>query len=159
MEYLRKLAYLLALVIIGFDQLSKYLVVAKLTIGKSEIIIPGYLYFTSHRNQGAAWGILQGKMWFFYIITFIVVGVIIYYIQKHVQQSLLLTISLGLVLGGTIGNFYDRFFRHAVVDFIHTPLFDFPIFNIADMSLTFGVGCLILYIFLDEKNRKESAIG
>ena len=72
MNDLRKIAYLLALVIIGIDQWTKYLVITKLSIGTSKIVIPEYLYFTSHRNQGAAWGILQGKMWFFYIITIIV---------------------------------------------------------------------------------------
>lgn len=159
MNNLRKLAYFLAIAIITLDQWSKYLVITKLSIGTSKVLIPSYLYFTSHRNEGAAWGILQGKMWFFYIITVVVLCVMFYYIQKHANDSILLAISLGLVLGGTIGNFYDRFVRHAVVDFIHTPLFDFPIFNVADMALSVGVGCLILYILLDEMKRKKSLNG
>ncbi|PNB72924.1 signal peptidase II, partial [Pseudomonas sp. FW305-BF6] len=83
---------------------------------------------TSHRNRGAAWGMLQGKMGFFYIITLVFVVAVVYFIQKHAKNDRLLSISLGLVLGGAIGNFIDRFFRKEVVDFIHVYIFgyDFP---------------------------------
>ena len=54
-------------------------------LGESIPVIENFFYITSHRNRGAAWGILQGQMWFFYIVTILVVIFLIYYIQKHVK--------------------------------------------------------------------------
>jgi signal peptidase II len=149
--------YLLALVVIGLDQLTKWLVVKKMAEGESVEIIENLFYLTSHRNQGAAWGILQGQMWFFYIITIVVIVGIVYYMQVHAKGQSLFSISLAFMLGGAIGNFIDRVFRKEVVDFLNTYIFsyDFPIFNIADAALTIGVALLIIYMYLDERKAKK----
>src|SRR5690606_20841260 len=104
------LYYILALFVICLDQLTKWTIVINMKIGESIPIIENFFYITSHRNRGAAWGILQGQMWFFYIVTVIVIIGIIYYIQRHVQHRRLLGVALGLMLGGAIGNFIDRLF-------------------------------------------------
>lgn len=57
--------YMIALAIIIFDQLTKWIVVKEMELGESIPVIDNFLYITSHRNRGAAWGILQGQMWFF----------------------------------------------------------------------------------------------
>lgn len=153
--------YLLALFIIAADQLTKWLIVKRMELGESIQVIENVLYITSHRNRGAAWGILEGQMWFFYIITIIVIVGLVYYIQKMAKQHALLGISLALMLGGAVGNFIDRVFRQEVVDFVHTYIinYSFPIFNIADAALTIGVGFLIIYMFLEEKMNKEKQNG
>lgn len=153
--------YLIALLVIIIDQSSKWLIVKKMTIGESIEIVKGFLYITSHRNTGAAWGMLAGQMMFFYIITVIVVIIIIYYIHKEARQNLLLGISLSLILGGAIGNFIDRLVKKEVVDFINTYIFsyDFPVFNIADSALVIGVGILMIHMFTEEKRLKEQANG
>lgn len=145
--------YLLALVIIGIDQLSKWLVITKMDVYEQIPIIDGFFYLTSHRNEGAAWGILQGKMMFFYIITAIVVIGLIYYMQRYARNFTLLAISLSLVLGGAIGNFIDRLFRKEVVDFLDFIIFtyDYPIFNIADSVLVVGVIGLLIATLFEEK--------
>jgi signal peptidase II len=92
------------------------------------------------------------------VITIIVVVAIIYYMQKYAKQNAMLGVALSLMLGGAIGNFIDRLFRKEVVDFIHTYIFgyNFPIFNIADSSLTIGVILLFIYfLFFEEKKQKE----
>lgn len=150
--------YIIALFVILLDQWTKWLIVKNMEIGESIEIINGFLYITSHRNKGAAWGILQNQMVFFYIITVIVVIAIIYYMQKYAKQHAMLGAALSLMLGGAIGNFIDRLFRKEVVDFIHTYIFqyNFPIFNIADSALTIGVFLLFLYfLFFEEKKQKE----
>ena len=127
---------------IGVDQLTKYLVVTKMTLGQSIPLIDNFLYITSHRNEGAAWGILQGKMMFFYLITLVVVGVVIVWLTRlDFKKDKLLVIALALILGGALGNFIDRVFYQHVVDFIDTYIFvyDFPIFNVADSALCIGV--------------------
>ncbi|MBN8191534.1 signal peptidase II [Bacillus sp. NTK074B] len=149
--------YLVALIVIGLDQLTKWLVVRQMTEGESISIINNVFYLTSHRNQGAAWGILQGQMWFFYIITLVVIVGIVYYMQVHAKGHPLFSLSLAFMLGGAIGNFIDRVFRKEVVDFLNTYIFsyDFPIFNIADAALTIGVALLLIYMYLDERKAKK----
>lgn len=148
--------YIVALFIVVLDQLTKWLIVKNMEYGESIKIIDNFLFVTSHRNRGAAWGILEGKMWLFYIITVIVAGAIVYYMQRHAKGKPLMGISLAFMLGGAIGNFIDRVFRKEVVDFIDTYIFgyDFPIFNIADSALTIGVVLLIIQMIREEREER-----
>lgn len=149
--------YIIALFIIALDQFTKWLIVKNLELGDSIKVIEDFLYITSHRNRGAAWGILEGQMWFFYVITVIVIIGIIYYMQKAAKGNRLLGVSLALMLGGAIGNFIDRIFRKEVVDFINTYIFgyDFPVFNVADSSLVIGVALLMLQMLHEERKMKK----
>ncbi|MEW9050399.1 MAG: signal peptidase II [Neobacillus sp.] len=153
--------YLIAIFIILIDQVTKWLIVTKMHLGESIPVINDILYITSHRNRGAAWGILQGQMWLFYVITVIVIVAIVYYIQKEAKGKWLLGVSLAFMLGGAIGNFIDRLFRKEVVDFIHTYIFNynFPVFNIADSALVIGVVLLMIQMLRDEKEAKEKTYG
>ena len=151
------LYYLLALLVIIIDQVTKWLVMTNMELRESISIIDDFLYITSHRNSGAAWGILAGQMTFFYIITAIVIVVIIYYIKKYAQESKLLGIGLGLILGGAIGNFIDRLAYQEVVDFIdmYFGSYSYPIFNIADSALVVGV-IMIGIVVLKEDFGKDA---
>lgn len=148
--------YIIALIIVALDQLTKWLIVKNMELGESLIIIKDFFYITSHRNAGAAWGILQGQMWLFYIITVIVVIAIVYYLEKHAKGKPLFQLSLAFILGGAIGNFIDRLFRKQVVDFLDTYIFtyDFPIFNIADSALTIGVVLMFLQMIREGREEK-----
>lgn len=151
--------YAIALVVILLDQVTKWFVVKNMQLGEEIIIIEPYLSFLSHRNRGAAWGMLEGQMWLFYIVTVVVAAGIIYYFHKEAQGHRLFGISLMLLLGGAIGNFIDRLISGEVVDFISVLIpvinYDFPIFNIADAALSIGVVTLIIHIIMDEKKNKE----
>ncbi|MCQ6279733.1 signal peptidase II [Bacillus sp. EB600] len=153
--------YLIAILIILLDQITKWLIVSRMEFGDSITIINNFLYITSHRNSGAAWGILQGQMWLFYVITLIVIFAIIFYMQKAARGKWLLGVSLGFMLGGAIGNFIDRVVRKEVVDFIHTFIFgyNFPVFNIADSALCIGVVLLMIVMLRDERETKEKSYG
>src|SRR5699024_10431294 len=98
------LFFILAAIIILLDQLTKWTIIQNMEIQDSIPVIENFFHITSHRNEGAAWGILQGQMIFFYIITIIVVIGIIYYMKKYAQGNRMATIALGLILGGAIGN-------------------------------------------------------
>jgi signal peptidase II len=145
--------YIIAVFVILLDQLTKYIVMKSMYVGESIQIIPNFFYISSSRNSGAAWGILQDKMYFFYLITIVFVIAVVYFIQKQAKGNKLLGISLGLILGGAIGNFIDRLVRQEVVDFIHVYIFgyDFPVFNIADSSLCIGVILMIIITFMEDK--------
>jgi len=144
--------YVLALIVIALDQLSKWMVVTNMELGESIPIINNFLYITSHRNSGAAWGILQGQMTFFYIITAIVIVVLVYTIKKYTGENKWLGIGLGLVLGGAIGNFIDRLILQEVIDFIDVYFgsYSYPIFNLADSALVVGVILIGILILKDE---------
>ncbi|SFJ93770.1 signal peptidase II [Halobacillus dabanensis] len=150
--------YIIAIAVILLDQWTKWLVVTNMNIGQSIPMIEDFLYLTSHRNQGAAWGILQGQMWFFYIITVVVIGFVIYYLHQYGKESRFVGVALALILSGAIGNFIDRVFRKEVVDFVNTYIFsyNFPIFNVADSALVVGVIFVMIATFVDERKKKGS---
>jgi signal peptidase II len=147
--------YLLALLMFAADQATKWMIVKKMDLGQSIPVIDQVLYITSHRNRGAAFGILQDQRYFFIIITIIVVGAVIYYLQKHATDRLLKT-ALALVLGGALGNFIDRLLRGEVVDFVDVYIgsYDFPIFNVADSALVIGVGLIFIQSCMESKQKE-----
>lgn len=149
--------FTIVILTVALDQITKILVTNLMQIGDSFPIIDNFLYLTYHRNAGAAWGILQGRMLFFYIVTLIVIGVIITWLKRiDIQQEKRLTIAFSLILGGAIGNFIDRIIYQEVIDFIDTFIFgyNFPIFNIADSALCIGVAIMAVDAFLDTKQKK-----
>lgn len=148
--------YLLSFIIILIDQLTKWFVVKYMDLYEEIRLIENVFYIKSHRNTGAAFGILEGARWFFILITVIVVVGIVVAIQKSMRESKLIPLALSLILGGAIGNFIDRAMTGEVVDFFYIVLINFPIFNVADMAITFGVGLFIVDAFLSTK--KEKAI-
>ena len=121
-----------AILIIALDQATKILTTTFFELGEVKNIIPGILSFTYVRNEGAAFGILQGARIFFIIITILVLLGAIYYIVKMKPQSLLEKWALFFISGGAIGNFIDRAAFGFVRDFMMTEFIDFTVFNIAD---------------------------
>lgn len=148
---------LLSIVLVLVDQLTKYMIVKSMEIGESIPIIGDILKITSHRNYGAAWGMLQNQMMFFYIITVIVLIALCYFYYKEAADNLLMQSGLMLIFAGAIGNFIDRLFRGNVVDFIDTKIinYDFPIFNVADSCLTIGVFILLYELLFNQKEEKQ----
>lgn len=153
--------YIIAGVVILLDQLTKRLVMQNMYVGESIKIIEDIFYFTSHRNQGAAWGILQGQMMFFYIVTVVFVIGLLWYVREYGTEDKLFGVGIGLILGGAIGNFIDRVLYQEVVDFIDTFIFsyNFPIFNVADIALTIGVALIFIQTLLEAKREKREQNG
>lgn len=153
--------FIIAAAVLVLDQLTKWLVVQYMEIGQTVPIIEDLFYLTSHRNAGAAFGILQNQRLFFIVVTSVVVVFLVYYLVKLKNQKRLLSFSLALILGGALGNLIDRLFLGAVVDFfdVKIPLglftYDFPIFNIADSALVIGVGLMLIDTLRD--GRRESS--
>ncbi|RGM32496.1 signal peptidase II [Staphylococcus warneri] len=154
-KYYVGISLLLAFLIIVIDQVTKWIIASSMKIGDSYEVIPNFLNITSHRNNGAAWGILSGKMFFFYIITVIILIVLVLFFIKEAQYNLFMQLAISLLFAGALGNFIDRLFNGEVVDFIDTNIFgyDFPIFNVADSSLTIGVILVIIALLKDTTNK------
>lgn len=154
-KYYVGISLLVAFLIIVIDQVTKWIIASSMKIGDSYEVIPNFLNITSHRNNGAAWGILSGKMFFFYIITVIILIVLVLFFIKEAQYNLFMQLAISLLFAGALGNFIDRLFNGEVVDFIDTNIFgyDFPIFNVADSSLTIGVILVIIALLKDTTNK------
>ena len=151
--------YGIALLIVVIDQWTKWLVMKNMELGERIILADPYLAWLSHRNRGAAWGMLEGQMWLFGIITVVVIVGILYYFHTQAKGKPLFQLSLMVILGGAIGNFIDRMWRGEVVDFVDVLIpiinYEFPIFNVADAALTVGVVLMIIFIIYDEKQEKK----
>lgn len=147
--------YLFALAVIILDQITKYLIVKNMQLGESIPLIPDVFHLTSHRNMGAAFGILQNQRLLFIVITVaVVIGIIVSLVRIGKSQPRV-SLALSLVLGGAVGNFIDRASTGQVVDFLHFVLINFPIFNIADAAITVGVALMLLDVFFESKKKSH----
>jgi len=151
--------YGLAVIIVILDQLTKWLVLNNMALGERIAVWDPWFGILSHRNRGAAWGMLEGQMWLFFIVTIAVIVGIIYFYHKEAKGNKFLQVSLMVLLGGAIGNFIDRLFLGEVVDFIDILIpvinYHFPIFNIADMALTIAVIMLFIAMLLEGRQEKK----
>ncbi|ARC85257.1 signal peptidase II [Clostridium argentinense CDC 2741] len=135
------------------DRLSKIWALKVLKNNEGIEIIKNLLSFEYLENRGAAFGMLQNKLWFLATTTFLVVGVILFYLIKYKPKSLLTRISFAMIISGAIGNFYDRVVYKYVVDFIlvhYKDVYYFPTFNVADIFVTLGTIGLIICIIRNE---------
>lgn len=135
---------LLVFAVIIIDQLSKYYIETHMMIGMSIPIIQDIFHITYILNPGAAFGLFEHQTIFFVAIAMSMVLGAMYFYPKIPKQYGLLRFGTGLMVGGAVGNVIDRIRTGYVVDF-----FDFriwPIFNIADMGIVCGVGCIIFTI-------------
>lgn len=135
------------------DRLSKIWALKVLKNNEGIEIIKNLLSFEYLENRGAAFGMLQNKLWFLATTTFLVVGVILFYLIKYKPKSLLTRISFAMIISGAIGNFYDRVVYKYVVDFIlvhYKDVYHFPTFNVADIFVTLGTIGLIICIIRNE---------
>ena len=139
--------------ILALDLLTKNFIIKLIpNEGDAIKVIPGFINFVYVKNTGAAWGILAGRPIFLIIISIIILGLYLaFYIirnKKHkCETSLVFSISVGLIAGGCLGNLVDRIVFGYVRDFINFEFISFPVFNFADISLTFGIILMIIYFF------------
>lgn len=147
------LSLIIAVLVVVCDYVSKYLVITKLKPLGNVKIINGILDFTYVENRGAAFGIFGNHRWVFMVLTCVVLLVILFVIYKYRGKSRLLDVTLGLFLGGGIGNMIDRVRLGYVVDFIDFCAFDFWkwVFNIADCAVTIGAVLFIIYLLFFDK--------
>ncbi len=141
------LLYLIGVILlVGLDQLSKWAVLSYVKPYDTVPLWQNVFHFTYCENRGAAFGILQNRFGFFFVVTLLLVlAVTIFMFQKR-QHSFCMTAGLTLLVGGALGNFIDRFFRGYVIDFLDFTLINFPIFNVADCFVVCGAALLIYFL-------------
>ena len=135
---------------IGLDQWTKLLAVNHLRNQPPYVIWDGVFEFLYSENRGAAFGMLQGKQWFFLIIAVIVVAAAVYAVFRMPASKKYLPLHLIAMFlsAGAIGNMIDRFTRGYVVDFFYFKPINFPVFNVADIYVTVSMTVLFFLILI-----------
>ena len=151
----RENIYKITAIILMLDQFIKILINKYLTLGSGVKVIPNFFSIIYLKNTGAAFSILKDSTILLVIISAIVVVLLDRYIKHEKEFTKLEEISLGLIMGGIFGNLIDRIIHHGVIDYFAFKIFtyDFPVFNLADMAITIGVGLLIVSSFIKKKGR------
>lgn len=141
--------WVLMFVLVIIDQIIKSAIVSHIALGASTTVVPGLLSLTNLHNSGAAWSILQGKMSFFYLISVVALGVMVYLLWR-LREHRLYEFGIVLMIAGTLGNFIDRIRIGYVVDMFQLDFINFPIFNFADSCLTVGVILILIGVLRDD---------
>ncbi len=139
----------LSIFIVLVDQFTKYLI----SYNKKLFINKDFLLFKLDfvKNYGAAFNILSGSRIFLSLISIIFSILLIYLIFRKYTLNSLDLFSYSFILGGTVGNGIDRIYKGFVVDFINLNIINFPVFNIADMSINIGFIILLYKIFKNNR--------
>ena len=145
--------FILAIILVLCDQLSKVLILNFVGLDKPVVVIPNFLQIDGVFNKGAAFSMMNGKH-FFLVFVSVAAFLFITYLMKDfsLKRRPIYSISLVLIYSGTIGNMIDRIFNpNGVFDFIEFLFVDFAIFNIADCYLTIGMAILAIHLLFFER--------
>ena len=159
---MKLLSLMLATVVVLLDQWTKILATEHLYYAQPVYILPVF-DLTLHHNTGAAFSFLSDaggwQRWFFTLLSGAVSAFLIIWILRTREGDALLVIGLALVLGGAVGNLWDRVAHGYVIDFIsvHWDESYFPTFNLADSAITLGAGLLILDMFLNPEKHESNS--
>ena len=139
------------------DQIVKILIINTMNLFDSINIIEDFFNITYVRNTGAAWSILSGSTLLLIFISLIALVVIYLYFIKNKNLSRLENISYGLLIGGILGNLFDRIIHGYVIDYLDFKIinYDFPIFNIADISIVISIILIGITLIVGEINERD----
>lgn len=135
-------AGLVLALVVGLDQLTKALVRGGIAVGEEDSVLPG-VSLVHVRNTGVAFGAFSGGGLIVVALVAAALGALLFYFFTHLDKRLV-WLPTGMLLGGSIGNIIDRVRDGAVTDFVKLPAW--PAFNVADVSITFGVLVLLWVI-------------
>ena len=148
----------LSLLVLVIDQASKFYFEGKLEMFQQIVVIPDLFSWTLAYNTGAAFSFLADssgwQRWLFALIAIVVSAVLVVWLKRLGRNETWLAIALALVLGGALGNLYDRIALGHVIDFILVHWQNrhhFPAFNFADSAITVGAVMLALDMFKSKK--------
>ena len=140
-----KKIYIFSLIIFIIDFVSKIIIQKCFSLYESIILIPHFLNLTYVKNNGAAFSILSGNQLFLIFISILVLGGLFYYLKKEKLTNLKI-IYYSLLIGGILGNLFDRIVYNSVIDFLDFKIFNYdaPVFNLADTFIVIGVLLIII---------------
>ena len=153
--------FLIFAFVLALDLVTKSILVNQnQELWQNYVLIDGVLVIMPTRNFGAGFSLLSGLTWLLITLTIVFIVLFMAYNLFFQKKSKLYAVASALILTGAVGNLIDRFAFGYVRDFIYLQFINFPVFNVADMSLTFGVILLIIYIlFYSSKPKRKNLIN
>jgi signal peptidase II len=148
------LASVTAVAVVLLDQAAKAAVRASIVQGETRSALPG-LQFVNTRNRGIAFGFLPGQHWAITVLIAVALTILLVYFARHSTLALI-WLPTGMLIGGALGNVFDRVRAGYVTDFVKLPL-GWPPFNLADAAITIGV--LLLVLTIDRRGAGEPRAG
>ena len=150
---MRRFHFLIAVIVVALDRVTKWAVSKNISLHDGIQVIPGFFRITHVENRGAAFGLFADSpaQWkiavlvLFSIVALIIVSALLWR-NSHSMSST--GIGLALILGGALGNLWDRLLNGRVVDFLlfYIGQYQWPAFNVADSAIVAGAGLLVLEI-------------
>lgn len=154
---------LIAIAVLALDRYTKWLISHRLTMHDSITVIPGFFRIIHTENPGAAFGIFADSpsQWkvavliLFSVVALLIVAALLWK-TSHTMTST--GVGLALILGGAVGNLWDRIVSHRVVDFLlfYVGHYQWPAFNVADSAIVVGAGLLVLEIFTKSPHQQSA---
>lgn len=146
-----KRLYIIAFMAFIFDFVCKFIITHILSFNDSIMVIKNFFYISLVKNTGGAFSIFTGSTFLLIVISFLILLGIFTYIYKNNIRSKVSLIGFGLLIGGAIGNLFDRIYYGYVIDYLDFKLFGYgyPIFNLADSFVV--IGAIILLFFAKER--------
>ena len=138
---------IICLIVFIIDRITKILITSYFQLNVRNVVIDNFFYITNCHNKGAAFSLFTGNVIFLIFITIAVLYLIYKMVKRKDNISTLSTLSYGLLLGGILGNLFDRVFLGYVIDFFDFIIFkmDFAVFNVADIAIVCGAIMLLLF--------------
>lgn len=145
---MKKKIYLLTFIVLILDIVSKTIIKNTLTLYESIVVIPNFFNLTYVINDGAAFSILEGRQVLLILLAFILFDVIIYYLRKDKLNNYKV-VYYSFLIGGLLGNLFDRIIYNGVIDFLDFKIFcfNYPIFNLADTFIVISVFLMLIEVF------------
>ena len=150
----RDWVYSVACTLLIIDQGLKLLIRSKVPLLEEVEVIPGFFSIYHIENKGAAFSLFSGATIVLIILSVLAVAFLHYYVLTEEKMTKWRIFSLGIIIGGILGNLIDRILYGAVVDYLSFDLFGygFPVFNIADVGITIGFVLLAINILRRDSN-------
>jgi len=162
---MRKYHFLIAMLVILLDRLSKWLVAGRITLHDSIPVLPGFFRLTHVQNSGAAFGLFadsssEWKVAILIMFSVLALAVVSALLWKNSHSMTTTGVGLSLILGGAVGNLWDRLLSGHVVDFFDFYLgsYHWPAFNIADSAIVVGALLLVGEILFARSPAEQKAV-
>src|SRR5215468_4711908 len=161
---MRKLQFIIALSVVLLDRITKKIIAHKLGLHESISVIPGFFRITHVENRGAAFGLFADSpsewkiavLVLFSIVALVIVSALLW---RNSHSMTTTGVGLALILGGALGNLWDRLVSGRVVDFLlfYVGQYQWPAFNVADSAIVIGAGLLVFEILFTKTPEEEKS--
>lgn len=156
---MKKLKYVVIIFLVfSVDQISKLIISNNINLNGSNTVIKDFFNLTYVKNKGAAFGIFSSYTFIISIVSVLILLYLLYELFKSKKSDTLSSISLSFIIGGLLGNLYDRVFLGCVRDFFDFTIFNrgFAIFNVGDTFIVIGCILYIICVIMEVKHEVKS---